>query len=393
MTSIIILSYNQLEYTKQCLESIRKYTENEEYEIIVIDNNSNDETVQWLKTQDDIIVQFNEINRGFPGGCNDGIKLAKEGSDILLLNNDIVVTKDWLTNLNKALYSSEDIGAVGPVTNSCSYWQQIDVNYGNIDDMQEFASKFNISNSSLWEQRAKLIGYCILIKREVVDKVGLLDEQFFPGNFEDDDYSMRIVLEGYNLLLCRDTFIHHFGSVSFKETPEHNMILNRNSQVFHDKWGFYSQIDLGFCQEYLSILEAEDNITVLDIYCNAGVNGLMLKFYKKNIEFYIAPSQIPSLKIASKFHKLYNYEDINFDYIIVNDAGQFLFDDNARKVADSALESSKNLVLIFNYISLLQVDVVIGLSKLMLDIGRKYNMEYKKHSINNGKLLVVVSKI
>ena len=103
-TSIIILSYNNLNYTKQCIESIRKYTSNENYEIIVIDNNSNEETTNWLKLQYDIKLQLNTTNNGFPGGCNDGIKFANPMNDILLLNNDIVVTKNWLTNLKIALY-------------------------------------------------------------------------------------------------------------------------------------------------------------------------------------------------------------------------------------------------------------------------------------------------
>ena len=106
MTSIVILTYNKLNYTKKCIESIRKYTCKESYEIIVVDNASTDGTIEWLKTQSDIITIFNKENLGFPKGCNQGIKIAK-GDEVLLLNNDVIVTPKWLINLLEALYSSE----------------------------------------------------------------------------------------------------------------------------------------------------------------------------------------------------------------------------------------------------------------------------------------------
>ena len=118
-TSIIILTYNQLEYTKICIESIRKFTNPDSYEIIIIDNNSTDGTINWLKTQEDVTVIYNNENLGFPKGCNQGIKIAK-GDNILLLNNDTIVTPNWLSNMNKALWSSKEIGAVGTVSNYCS---------------------------------------------------------------------------------------------------------------------------------------------------------------------------------------------------------------------------------------------------------------------------------
>ena len=108
-TSIIILTYNHLEKTKKCIESIKTYTKNEVYEIIVVDNNSNDDTINWLKTQSDITVIYNKENRGFPSGCNQGISEANKSYDILLLNNDTIVTNNWLTNLRKCLYSKSNI--------------------------------------------------------------------------------------------------------------------------------------------------------------------------------------------------------------------------------------------------------------------------------------------
>ncbi|SDF44284.1 glycosyltransferase [Sporomusa acidovorans] len=237
LTSIIVITYNKLEYNKLCIESIRHYTEPDSYELIVIDNRSTDGTVEWLQGQQDIKVILNSENAGFPVGCNQGIKAAK-GNNILLLNNDTIVTPNWLTNLTKCLYSSSDIGAVGAVTNSCSNFQSIPCEYSSLEEMIRFAGQVNNSNPEFWEDRTRLVGYCLLIKAEIIKEIGLLDEDFSPGNYEDDDYCLRIRKAGYRLVLCRDTFIHHFGSVSFREqTNQYNSLLEVNRRKFTEKWG------------------------------------------------------------------------------------------------------------------------------------------------------------
>ena len=174
-TSIIILTYNNLDKTKDCIESIRKYTDKDSYEIIVVDNNSTDDTKLFLEEQDDIKVIFNESNVGFPMGCNIGIANAEETYDILLLNNDTIVTKNWLSNLKKCLYSDEKIGAVGAVSNNGANLQGVDFTYNDFDEMQNLASKNNISDVKKWEEKVCLIGYCLLIKREVMDQLNGLD--------------------------------------------------------------------------------------------------------------------------------------------------------------------------------------------------------------------------
>lgn len=217
-TSIIILSYNTYELTKGCIESIRQFTELGSYEIIVVDNSSRDESVDWLKEQKNIKLICNSENKGFPKGCNQGMAVAEEGNDILLLNSDTIVTPNWLENLQKALYSADDIGAVSCVTNCCSNYQQIEVNYSDYGELVKFAGNFNRSNPVLWEIKPRLIGFCYLIKNVAYRQVGVLDEIFSPGNCEDDDYSIRLIMAGYRLLLCHDTFIHHYGSASFTKS-------------------------------------------------------------------------------------------------------------------------------------------------------------------------------
>ena len=92
-TSIIILSYNTQELLQLCLASIHEYTEAGTYEVIVVENGSEDGSAEWLKEQQGLTCIYNGENRGFPGGCNQGLTVAT-GTELLLLNSDTVVTKD-----------------------------------------------------------------------------------------------------------------------------------------------------------------------------------------------------------------------------------------------------------------------------------------------------------
>lgn len=265
-TSIIILSYNTQEYLQLCIESIRTFTTEGTYELIVIENASKDGSASWLKKQKDIIAIYNEENQGFPKGCNQGLEIAT-GDDLLLLNSDTIVTQNWLQNLRQALYSSPRIGAVGCVTNWASNDQEITGPYKNLAQLHAFAADYNQSNPAAWEQKAFLVGFCYLFKREVYEKIGFLDEQFSPGNYEDDDYSLRILQADYDLLLCRDTFIHHFGSASFvhEKAPrashemakKYNAILARNKLLFRAKWHLppnYKTIPIEELRRYVRVM-------------------------------------------------------------------------------------------------------------------------------------------
>ena len=209
-TSIIILTYNNLKYTKECLESIQKYTEDGSYELIIVDNHSTDQTVDWLKKQKDLKVIYNKENVGFPKGCNQGIAIADPYNDILLLNNDTIVTTNWLKNLQTCLYSDPTIGAVGPTCNQNENLQGAKFTYETFPEMQEKALRNNISDPNRWEEKVFLIGFCLLIKREVINKIKTLDEAYTPGYIEDNDLCLRILNENYRLMLCHDVFIHHY---------------------------------------------------------------------------------------------------------------------------------------------------------------------------------------
>ncbi|MGE5577908.1 MAG: glycosyltransferase [Syntrophothermus sp.] len=237
LTSIVILTYNELEYTRQCVESIQKYT-HEPYELIFVDNGSSDGTLEYLQNISGARVIANPINLGFGAGCNQGMSVAR-GEYIVLLNNDTVVTEGWLSRMITRAESDPSVGMVGPRSNYVVGPQMISpVPYGdNLSQMHEFAAKIAVGNSGNSFQILRLVGFCILMKRAVVEKIGGFDERFGQGNFEDDDFCIRANLAGFKLLVCNDVFIHHYGSRTFAGAKmDYLKMMRRNWKKFKDKW-------------------------------------------------------------------------------------------------------------------------------------------------------------
>jgi glycosyltransferase involved in cell wall biosynthesis len=177
-------------------------------------------------------------NLGFAGGVNQGLMMSR-GETILILNNDTVVTKRWLTNMLSCLNSHPNIGLIGPMTNYISGDQWMQTDYHSIREMQKFANSFNIPDPGRWRTTQRLTGLCVLMKRDVFRRIGYFDEGFIIGNCEDDDYGFRVRLSGLDLIIAGDTFIHHYGSTSIKslESSMFKDIYNRNQIYYGSKWG------------------------------------------------------------------------------------------------------------------------------------------------------------
>lgn len=235
-TSIIIPTHNKLSYVQECIESIVRYTQ-EPYELIVIDNASDDGTAEWLRSAhiDRLRMKVCDRNIGFAGAVNQGLHMAA-GSSLLILNNDTVVTRNWLTNMLTAVMSDHAIGIVGPVTNYISGMQQIETNYTGIKEMHQFAETNNVSDPSRWKDTVRITGFCMLMRRDVFRAIGYFDEGFEIGNFEDDDYCHRARFLGYRLVVAEDAFIHHYGSVSMRHVQNYEHVNARNETYFSAKW-------------------------------------------------------------------------------------------------------------------------------------------------------------
>ncbi len=247
--SIVILARNQADHTALCLQSIKRHT-NIPHEIIVVDNNSTDDTLtflsHWSRDNANLKVIVNNTNRGFAAGNNQGISLAS-GKYIVLLNNDTVVTPGWLERMIDVLERFPGTGITGPVSNNVSGPQLVqEADYCGLDQLELYAARHAALNAGQTEPYPRLVAFCLVIEREVLDRIGGLDERFGLGNFEDDDYCLRAWLSGFRPRIARGVFIHHAGSVTVKQEGLDNENSWRQSwKIFLEKWGLPSDLSSG----------------------------------------------------------------------------------------------------------------------------------------------------
>lgn len=242
-SNIIIISYNACYFLQKNIESIRNTLLKGTYQIIVVDNASDDGIAEWLEEQKDIILIRNRENKGFACACNQGVNIvsveeAGRENDIFLLNNDTRLAVNSLFWLRMGLYENDGIGAVGSCSNYAGNDQQLDIAFSLPDEYLQYGAEMNIPIRHPYEERVRLSGFAMLIRRNVWDLAGGMDERFTPGYFEDDDLCMQIQQRGFRLLLCKNSFIYHAGSQSFAHREDTNKLLLEHHQLFIEKYGF-----------------------------------------------------------------------------------------------------------------------------------------------------------
>lgn len=238
--SIIILTWNAMEYTKKCIRSIQDHT-HYPHEIIFVDNASTDGTVEYLRK---MVKEFpnyklieNQENKGFAAGNNQGVKMAS-GEYIMLLNNDIIVSEGWLEGLVESLEKDEKIGMVGPITNSISGRQMVaHVPYSDEEGFHEFSQKIRKLYRGRLTPRYRIAGFAVLMKKALYEKAGGLDESFGTGNYEDDDLCLKVREKGYAIMADESVYIHHYRSQTFIENKiDYKNSIVMNDSKFRQKW-------------------------------------------------------------------------------------------------------------------------------------------------------------
>ena len=240
--SVVVVTWNHLALTRWCLESLLDDPDARDVEIIVVDNGSTDATPEYLKELaagvPGLIVVANEDNLGFAPAVNQGFALAR-GPVLISLNNDCVVPPGWTRRLAAHL---EDpiIGMVCPRTNSAPTTAQIPTDHTNELGLRRADVALAENGPGSGHDTDDLTMFCVALRAETVTQIGLLDEQFAVGMFEDDDYSLRIRRAGLRLRVAHDVLVHHHGEGSFGDLyPDgrHSALFRSNRSRFEDKWG------------------------------------------------------------------------------------------------------------------------------------------------------------
>jgi GT2 family glycosyltransferase len=264
--TIIVVTHNNWKYTKLLLKSLRLYTF-WPYKVIVFDNNSTDETREQIIKHKRVKLIKNKSNTGYPKAVNKGLKKV-DTEYFVLLNNDIVVSPDWLTRLLTIF------------KNNPQYWQ-LTTNSNGIIDKKDSIKHVNFDSWMVFNEKNKRIapstkvetyyknykkfcqlihdkytnrveniespfgflgGQALMMRADTVNKIEghLYDERFEIGYYEDTDLSWRIALAGGKIGIARGVFLHHFVNTTFDSLKFNKAEIGRkNKYKFLDKWEEY----------------------------------------------------------------------------------------------------------------------------------------------------------
>lgn len=224
LVSIIIPCFNAVEYTKQCVESVLLQT-TINYELILINNGSSDGTKKYfdvLKKQlnpknklKKITIFQSKKNLGVAKSLNLGISKSI-GKYVCYLNNDVIVTKDWLKKIVKVAKSDKQIGAIGTMFNAFedkNIVKQVEKNRSLVDIISQTIS---VKNSGKIKKAKTIHGLCMFIKKSVFKKVGLFNENFYPCFGEDIEFCERLKQNGYKLIDVMDVYVFHYWNKSVR---------------------------------------------------------------------------------------------------------------------------------------------------------------------------------
>lgn len=231
---LVLLSWNHLDELTQCVDSLVATTR-APCRLLIVDNASDVATRQFLSTIKprnaiiDVVLLQNETNEGFPRGMNRGIH-ASTAPLVCLLNNDLVFTRGWLEEMVALANSHPDIGVVNPTSNTFGNHPR------NSQSLQAHADSL-ANQRGVYTEVGMCIGFCMLIKRDVLSRVDGLSEDVDRMFFEDEDFSMQAQAAGYRCVVAAGCYVYHKEHTSVRDVPEREALFAKNQRWCQEKWG------------------------------------------------------------------------------------------------------------------------------------------------------------
>lgn len=237
---LIVVSWNHLEFLRPCVEHIIENTRSP-YRLIVADNASDAEIIGYLdklkaNSDKEITLVKNDKNLGFVKAVNQGLRISN-APYVCIFNNDTLPGEGWLMELVDFAEKHPDAGLFNPV---CG---------GHIEEklsVNEYAKKLLVSNKGKYMEMNQCQGFCMLVKRELIEKIGYLDEQFDTVGFDDTDYSMRAHLLGYKSLCVQSSYVYHREHASFGKMGDRKKIQSVLENRYFAKWPRHLRIAIIF---------------------------------------------------------------------------------------------------------------------------------------------------
>lgn len=275
---IIMPLYNGYECLKDCIDSIYRNTDLSFHSLVIIDDQSTDsriphylEELQNKAPTKKITLLHNETNLGFAKTINRGMRFSPE--DVIILNSDTIVTKNWVTKLQRAAYSKPRVATATPLSNYVTIngipkpFQYNSIPNGmGIDAFADFLEKISLR---YYPEIPAGVGFCMFIKRAVLDDIGYFDEERFgKGYAEETDFCMRALKKGYAHVLDDTNYIYHIGGVSFESVKdpsvlrEKNLMIERNLETLKALHPEYNTLVVKALEENLSPVHELINLRI-----------------------------------------------------------------------------------------------------------------------------------
>jgi GT2 family glycosyltransferase len=297
LVSIFIPVYNKVEYTKKCLESLFRNTDLKSHscELILLNDGSTDGTEDYFKELG--IRKVLNLKHNVKAMIFSLMYRVCEGKYVAFVNNDTILTSNWLDNLLACIQSDPDIISVSPSTPNTSNLQGM-IDEFTPENAEEKALAHNVKCPYLWEERCRLMPVIALYDADKVNTIGFADRYFYTMEFWDDDFCLRARRAGYKQVLCKDTWCYHFGSVSGKEDQLKYRTLQNGRNLFIEKHGV-DPWGNNFCYDtYLlthletSFKDLPENTPILGIDSGYGADVIQLmtglRRLGKNVSFSFA---------------------------------------------------------------------------------------------------------
>jgi len=251
---IIIPTYNAYNYVVDCVNSVKHNTKDVPYRFVFVNDASTDNKIKQFflkeRRKQDIYIE-NDTNLGFVKTANKGLSVS-QNNDVVLLNTDTIVSSGWLSSLQKSIYKKTSFATANPLTNNASIYSINDLSLLSDQlSINEVGKIIKASSLGLSPEIPVSVGFCMYIKRVVLEKIGLLDEVFERGYGEESDFCMRCREDGYAHILVDDAFVFHKGHVSMLLTGDINedsSTIDTHEKILIDRYPNYTQIVDDFIQ-------------------------------------------------------------------------------------------------------------------------------------------------
>ena len=347
--TIIIPVYNAAEKVDKCIQSIIKNTKlSEQIKLLIIDDCSPEESVKKVLNKYRqlrfVTIMRNSKNLGYTVNINKAIKLVKN-RDVILLNSDTIVTKDWVKKIQKVAYMSPSIGTVTPVSNSAGAFSVPQSGVNIIPpflDVEEMAKLVEDCGRNKFFDVPTGNGFCFFIKEQVIQEVGLFDEENFPRGYgEENDYSMRVKQHGFLNLVTLDTYIFHHEHASFKETSQ--QLMKKGGEVLNKLYPQYRK-EIQVFNSNVILNSTKQQIS------DSLKEKLIQKYKDTDIKFsVIMPTYNRAFCIRRAIDSLLVQSYQNFELIICDDGSSDNTEKLIKRTYKKEIESKKIIYLKSNH--------------------------------------------